>query len=192
MTPFASVAMLEKLALLKIALCRAPALRSASSASFRAVLSEASKRPASVLVSSFPLVMVLPPVTCAHPTQRINCALGGIASSPLASAAFGVPPLKGLLTWIVTPLGTLGTCHHVLDPNDNRAWIGLKRIKPSRTYLRLTGGASYTTSRRQFGRVCQRFGAHLATRRNPAKQAKAARQPQANISKRRMRVADCC
>src|SRR5450759_4986666 len=30
MTPFASVAMLEKLALLKIALCRAPALSSAS------------------------------------------------------------------------------------------------------------------------------------------------------------------
>jgi hypothetical protein len=32
MTPFASVAMLEKLALLKIALCRAPALSRASSA----------------------------------------------------------------------------------------------------------------------------------------------------------------
>src|SRR4029078_12929171 len=31
MTPFASVAMLEKLALLKIARCRAPAFRSASS-----------------------------------------------------------------------------------------------------------------------------------------------------------------
>jgi hypothetical protein len=39
MTPFASVAMLEKLALLKIALCRAPALSSASSACLRAVLS---------------------------------------------------------------------------------------------------------------------------------------------------------
>ena len=76
MTPLASVAMLEKLALLKIALCRAPALRSASSASFRAVLSEASKRPASVLVSSFPLVMVLPPITCAHPTQRIKLRVG--------------------------------------------------------------------------------------------------------------------
>ena len=36
MTPFASVAMLEKLALLKIALCRAPALSSASSACLRA------------------------------------------------------------------------------------------------------------------------------------------------------------
>src|SRR4029450_5841321 len=36
MTPFASVAMLEKLALLKIARCRAPALSSASSACWRA------------------------------------------------------------------------------------------------------------------------------------------------------------
>jgi hypothetical protein len=39
MTPFASVAMLEKLALLKIAVCSAPALMRASSASLRAVLS---------------------------------------------------------------------------------------------------------------------------------------------------------
>ena len=40
--PFASVVMLEKLALLKIALCKAPALRSASSASLRAVISACS------------------------------------------------------------------------------------------------------------------------------------------------------
>ena len=39
MTPFASVAMLEKFALLKIALCSAPALSNASSACLRAVLS---------------------------------------------------------------------------------------------------------------------------------------------------------
>ena len=39
MTPFASVAMLEKLALLKIAFCRAPAFSSSSSARLRAVLS---------------------------------------------------------------------------------------------------------------------------------------------------------
>jgi len=39
MTPLASVAMLDKLALLKMALCSAPALRSASSACLRAVLS---------------------------------------------------------------------------------------------------------------------------------------------------------
>jgi len=39
MTPLASVAMLEKLALLKMALCRAPAWSRASSACLRAVLS---------------------------------------------------------------------------------------------------------------------------------------------------------
>src|SRR5450759_3783145 len=39
MTPFASVAILEKLALLKIALCRAPALSNASSACWRSVIS---------------------------------------------------------------------------------------------------------------------------------------------------------
>ena len=48
MTPFASVAMLEKLALLKIALCRAPALSSASSACLRAVLS--------VPISRYPMI----------------------------------------------------------------------------------------------------------------------------------------
>src|SRR6185437_652057 len=41
MTPFASVAMLEKLALLKIARCRAPAFRSTSSACTRRVMSTA-------------------------------------------------------------------------------------------------------------------------------------------------------
>src|ERR1019366_5349648 len=64
MTPLASVAMLEKLALLKIALCRAPALSSVSSACWRAVLLVPSETPIRVLVSSFPLVIVLPPVTC--------------------------------------------------------------------------------------------------------------------------------
>src|SRR5450759_4841083 len=62
MTPLASVAMLEKLALLKIARCRAPALSSVSSACWRAVLP--SGTPIRILVSSFPLVIVLPPVTC--------------------------------------------------------------------------------------------------------------------------------
>src|ERR1039458_8796991 len=66
MTPLASVAMLEKLALLKIALCRAPALSSASSA-WRAVLLVSSETPIRVLVSSFPLVIVLPPATCTSP-----------------------------------------------------------------------------------------------------------------------------
>jgi hypothetical protein len=59
MTPFASVAMLEKLALLKIARCRAPALSSVSSDCLRAALSVPSETPIRVLVSSFPLVMVL-------------------------------------------------------------------------------------------------------------------------------------
>jgi hypothetical protein len=54
MTPFASVAMLEKLALLKIALCRAPALSSASSACLCAVLSVPLETLIRVLVSSFP------------------------------------------------------------------------------------------------------------------------------------------
>src|SRR5450759_5890058 len=67
MTPFASVAMLEKLALLKIALCRAPALSSVSSACWHAVLLVPSETPILVLVSSFPLVIVLPPVTCTRP-----------------------------------------------------------------------------------------------------------------------------
>src|ERR1035441_10860953 len=67
MTPLARVAMLEKLALLKIALCRAPALSSASSACWRAVLSEPAEIPIRVLVTSFRVVIVLPPVTCTRP-----------------------------------------------------------------------------------------------------------------------------
>src|SRR5246500_5949818 len=60
-TPFASVAMLEKLALLKIAFCRAPAFSSTSSACLREVTSPApSETPIRVLVTSFPLAMVLP------------------------------------------------------------------------------------------------------------------------------------
>src|ERR1700682_3081375 len=62
MTPVASVAMLEKLALLKIALCRAPAFRSTSSACFgmaSPVLSETRIR---VLVPSSPRVKVVLPI----------------------------------------------------------------------------------------------------------------------------------
>jgi hypothetical protein len=69
MTPFASVAILEKLALLKIARCRAPALSSVSSASLRAVLSVPSETPICDLGSAFLLVMVLPPGTCTRPTS---------------------------------------------------------------------------------------------------------------------------
>jgi hypothetical protein len=64
MTPFASVAILEKLALLKIARCRAPAL-----SSLRAVLSVPSETPICDLGSAFLLVMVLPPGTCTRPTS---------------------------------------------------------------------------------------------------------------------------
>src|SRR4029077_11215026 len=64
MTPFASVAMLEKLALLKIARCRAPALSSTSSACLREVTSPAlAETPILVLVAPISLAIVLPPVT---------------------------------------------------------------------------------------------------------------------------------
>src|ERR1700694_2952574 len=80
MTPFASVAMLEKLALLKIALCRAPAFRSTSSACLRKVTSPArSKTPILVLVASFPLAMVLPPVTAVS-GSRLRCEAGAHCS----------------------------------------------------------------------------------------------------------------
>src|SRR5450755_3183257 len=73
MTPFASVAMLEKLALLKIARCRAPAWSSVSSACLRAVLSVLSKRPIRVLVTSFPLAMVCPGnVYSSHLADRLR------------------------------------------------------------------------------------------------------------------------
>jgi hypothetical protein len=67
MTPLASVAMLEKLALLKIALCRAPAWSSASSASLRAVLSAALVMPIRVLLLRLPMLMLLPPLTNTRP-----------------------------------------------------------------------------------------------------------------------------
>src|SRR5260370_11787157 len=54
MTPFASVAMLEKLALLKIALCRAPAFSSTSSAWLYTAFSMLSESPIRVLVLQRP------------------------------------------------------------------------------------------------------------------------------------------
>jgi len=51
--------MLEKLALLKIALCRAPALSNASSASLGPVLLMLSETPIGVLVLSFIWVIML-------------------------------------------------------------------------------------------------------------------------------------
>src|ERR1700693_4298680 len=67
MTPFASAAILEKLALLKIALCRAPALSSAAFAFLRKVGSPAPLEDAGPgLVACFPLTTVLAPVSDAH------------------------------------------------------------------------------------------------------------------------------
>src|SRR5665213_1488110 len=60
MTPFASVAMLEKLALLKIALCRAPALSSASSVCLRTALPGPPVGPAGVFVPCSCLAMLAP------------------------------------------------------------------------------------------------------------------------------------
>ena len=72
MTPLASVAMLEKLALLKIALCSAPALSSASSACLRAVLSVTSETPIGPLFLRFPITMAFLPLTCTHFTYRMD------------------------------------------------------------------------------------------------------------------------
>src|SRR5689334_13696859 len=61
MTPFASVAMLEKLALLKIARWRAPAFSNTSSACLRRVTSPAiSETP--IVLESVPIAMALPPI----------------------------------------------------------------------------------------------------------------------------------
>src|ERR1700694_6312193 len=60
MTPFASVAMLEKLALLKIARCRAPAFSSTSSACWRKIAPAPLDTPFLDLVASFPLAMGSP------------------------------------------------------------------------------------------------------------------------------------
>ena len=66
MTPLASVAMLEKLALLKIALCSAPALSSVSFSSLRAVLSAGSGTPTRVFALRTPMVMTPSRSTGAH------------------------------------------------------------------------------------------------------------------------------
>src|SRR6266511_6233771 len=83
--------MLEKLALLKIAFCSAPAFSSTSSACLREVTSPApSETPIRVLVTSFPLAMVLPsgnlycPVrTDVSVTHQFNTttAMGGLPSN---------------------------------------------------------------------------------------------------------------
>src|SRR5665213_628927 len=67
MTPFASVAMLEKLALLKIALCSAPASSRGSSACLCAVLSAPLEATIRLLVSSSPIFKVFPPIAFCLP-----------------------------------------------------------------------------------------------------------------------------
>src|SRR6478672_10645128 len=93
--------MLEKLALLKIAFCRAPAFSSTSSACLRELTSPApSVTPTRVLVTSFPLAMVLSPITCTAlsvpnwrlvrsvtPQFNTTTAMGG-----LPSIFLGFPP----------------------------------------------------------------------------------------------------
>src|SRR5687767_8030153 len=98
MTPFASVAMLEKLALLKIARCRAPVLSNASCPCLREVTRIL------VLLASFFLAMVLPPVTDARlmpgrrgatdrEEPRSARGLGGPSSPPILQAAsLAAPP----------------------------------------------------------------------------------------------------
>jgi hypothetical protein len=66
--------MLEKLALLKIALCRAPALSSASSACFGKAFAAPSETLVRVPVASSAMIKLFLPVAYAWPDQRSNYA----------------------------------------------------------------------------------------------------------------------
>src|SRR5688572_753873 len=113
MTPFASVAMLEKLALLKIARCSAPALSSASSACLFKVTSPAlSKTPALDLVATLPLAMRVGPFIASSSrsgparrharSARSGCRLRTRRSgSPLAVAHVGEQTAQFLLDHVV-------------------------------------------------------------------------------------------
>src|SRR6476620_1945214 len=93
MTPFASVAILEKLALLKIAFCRAPAFSSTSSACLREVTSPAPPvTPIRVLVTSFPLAMVLPSGNLYCSVRTELASRSPISSTPRPPWA-GYPPI---------------------------------------------------------------------------------------------------
>src|SRR5437016_528605 len=90
--------MLEKLALLKIAFCRAPAFSSTSSACLRELTSPApSETPIRVLVTSFPLATVLPsgnlycPGRLGHPSVQHHDRHGrATLQSSSASRAVGL------------------------------------------------------------------------------------------------------
>src|SRR5437660_2330212 len=85
--------MLEKLALLKIAFCRAPAFSSTSSACVREVTSPApSETPIRVLVTSFPLAMVLPSGNLYCPVRTELASRSPISSTPRPPWA-GYPPI---------------------------------------------------------------------------------------------------
>jgi hypothetical protein len=72
MTPLASVAMLEKLALLKIALCSAPAFSRTFSARFGMAIPVLSGTPVRVPVPSSTRVKVFLPTIHDCPDQPIN------------------------------------------------------------------------------------------------------------------------
>src|SRR3972149_6138161 len=79
MPPLASVAMLEKLALFRIARCRAPALSNVSSASLRAVvsvLSEIRSVPPLVLVNVSPWSFGLVPLGASASFRREHILYG--------------------------------------------------------------------------------------------------------------------
>src|SRR6202045_1425764 len=106
MTPFASGAMLEKLALLKIAFCRAPAFSSTSSACLGELTSPApSETPIRVLVTSFPLAMVFASGNLYDAAQRSSGGFGALVTMRMRSV-----PL-----WICTKLTTT---YRVTVPGD--------------------------------------------------------------------------
>src|SRR5688572_30164515 len=84
MTPLASVAMLEKFALLKIARCRAPALSSVSSACILEVASAPSTGAFRVLAVPFAVVMDSP-----HPKDCITAWRSLFAGAPVGGRAAG-------------------------------------------------------------------------------------------------------
>jgi hypothetical protein len=53
------------------------------------VLSVPSETPIRVLASSFPLVMVLAPITCTRPTERIDCTTSKLRCEQPFNRVFG-------------------------------------------------------------------------------------------------------
>src|SRR5258706_10593039 len=78
MTPFASVAMLEKLALLKIARCRAPALSSVSSACVREVTSPARSETPILVPAALSSLAILAMVRTSRPALCVPAHGGNL------------------------------------------------------------------------------------------------------------------